>query len=192
MVAPSSIDVGAINENFVQLQAAVAKLSEGQQKLAAAQNTATSRIDELKADVGQVQRWAKQVSDQELKRAGSWTLRLPPGRWAVWLYGQKSPTYHSGDLLVFGCGVVGLGAIAVSAYKGAEVIAVDIETMKLDKAGVMGAEHLVNSKEENLNEKVRQLTFGEGPDVVIEAVGLPQTFIAAVDLVCFADRKSVV
>ena len=35
-------------------------------------------------------------------------------------------------VLVFGCGVVGLGAIAVSAYKGAEVIAVDIETMKLE------------------------------------------------------------
>lgn len=91
-------------------------------------------------------------------------------------------------VLVFGCGVVGLGAIAASAYKGAEVIAVDIERMKLDRAGVMGAEHRVNSKKENLNEKVRQLTFGEGPDVVIEAVGLPQTFMAAVDLVCFAGR----
>lgn len=91
-------------------------------------------------------------------------------------------------VLVFGCGVIGLGAIIAAASKGAHVIAVDIDSNKLEKAKNLGAEFTINSKETDLTAEVMKITSDDGPSVVIEAVGLPLTFRAAVDLVCFAGR----
>jgi len=91
-------------------------------------------------------------------------------------------------VLVFGCGMIGLGVIAASTYKGAKVIAVDIDDLKLKKAKALGAIYTVNSQKENLEKKIFQLTRGQGVNVVIEAVGLPETFKKAIDLVCFAGR----
>src|SRR2546427_543564 len=50
------------------------------------------------------------------------------------------------SLTVFGCGVIGLGAIAGAAERGATVIAVDIDDRKLELARKLGAQHGVNSK----------------------------------------------
>lgn len=91
-------------------------------------------------------------------------------------------------VLVFGCGMIGLGVIAASTYKGAKVIAVDIDDLKLKKAKALGAIYTVNSQKENLEKKIFQLTRGQGVNVVIEAVGLTETFKKAIDLVCFAGR----
>jgi len=91
-------------------------------------------------------------------------------------------------VLVFGCGMIGLGVIAASTYNGAKVIAVDIDDLKLKKAKALGAIYTVNSQKENLEKKIFQLTRGQGVNVVIEAVGLPETFKKAIDLVCFAGR----
>jgi 2-desacetyl-2-hydroxyethyl bacteriochlorophyllide A dehydrogenase len=92
-------------------------------------------------------------------------------------------------VLVFGCGMIGLGAIAaVGLHHGANVIAVDIEDGKLALARKAGASHVINSKTESLSERVLALTNGDGPHVVIEAVGAPATFLAAIELVCFAGR----
>ncbi len=92
------------------------------------------------------------------------------------------------NVLVFGCGAIGLGAIAGAAFRGAKVIAVDIDDQKLALAKRCGAAESINSMTESLEERVLELTGGHGPAVVIEAVGLPQTFKAAVDLVAFAGR----
>lgn len=89
-------------------------------------------------------------------------------------------------VLVFGCGMIGLGVIAASTYKGAKVIAVDIDDLKLIKAKALGANYTVNSQKENLEKKIFHLTRGQGVNVVIEAVGLTETFKKAIDLVCFA------
>ena len=91
-------------------------------------------------------------------------------------------------VLVFGCGMIGLGVIAASTYKGAKVIAVDIDDLKLKKAKALGAIYTVNSQKENLEKKIFHLTRGQGVNVVIEAVGLTETFKKAIDLVCFAGR----
>ncbi len=92
-------------------------------------------------------------------------------------------------VLVFGCGMIGLGAIAAAGlHRGATVIAVDIEDAKLAIAKKAGATHVINSRTENLHERLLALTDGHGPDVAIEAVGNPATFVAAVDEVCFAGR----
>lgn len=95
----------------------------------------------------------------------------------------------SDTVLVFGCGMIGLGAIASAAIeRGARIIAVDIDDAKLALARQCGAAHTLNSRQEKLLEAVAELTNGEGVNVVIEAVGLPQTYTQAVSVAAFAGR----
>jgi threonine dehydrogenase-like Zn-dependent dehydrogenase len=89
---------------------------------------------------------------------------------------------------VFGCGGIGLGAIAGSAFRGARTIAIDMDNKKLEVARKAGAKHLINTAREDLHEQLSSLTDGDGPDVVIEAIGLPFTFRAAVEEVAFTGR----
>jgi threonine dehydrogenase-like Zn-dependent dehydrogenase len=89
---------------------------------------------------------------------------------------------------VIGCGVVGLGAISASSFRGASTIAIDVDDRKLAVAGEAGAVHLINSSKQNLHEALAELTEGLGPDVVIEAVGTPATFRAAIDEVAYTGR----
>ena len=89
---------------------------------------------------------------------------------------------------VFGCGGVGLGAVAGSARRGATVIAIDVDDAKLSLAQQAGAHHAIHFKHDALHDRLRELTGATGPDVVIEAIGLPETFRAAVDEVSFKGR----
>ncbi|MBI2686563.1 MAG: zinc-binding alcohol dehydrogenase family protein [Acidobacteria bacterium] len=99
--------------------------------------------------------------------------------------GRVSPT---DQVLVLGCGAVGLGAIAASAFHGATVLAVDVDDRKLALAQRAGARAGINSKSQNLAERLHSLTEGLGPDVVIEAIGTPETFRLAVEIVAFTGR----
>jgi len=105
--------------------------------------------------------------------------------------------YHAADrgriaagetVAVFGCGVVGLGVIASAARRGARVIAIDVDDRKLALAQSAGARHGVNSEACDLHAALLELTDGDGPLVVVEAVGAPATFRAAVEEVAFAGR----
>jgi 2-desacetyl-2-hydroxyethyl bacteriochlorophyllide A dehydrogenase len=89
---------------------------------------------------------------------------------------------------VFGCGGVGLGAIAASHFFGARTIAVDIDEAKLEIARKAGADITIDTRREQLHERLLEITNGRGPDVVIEAIGLPQTFRSAVEEVSFTGR----
>ena len=89
---------------------------------------------------------------------------------------------------IFGCGGVGLGAIAASHFAGATTIVVDLDDDKLQLAKKAGTTHIVNSAQSRLHEQLLDLTDGRGPDVIIEAVGHPQTFRAAVEEVAFTGR----
>jgi len=89
---------------------------------------------------------------------------------------------------VFGCGMIGLGAIAGAASTGATVIAIDLDDQKLALAKTLGASHGINSMTGNLHAELESLTGGHGPDLVIEAVGHPSTYRAAVDEVAFTGR----
>ncbi|GAA2690908.1 S-(hydroxymethyl)mycothiol dehydrogenase [Nonomuraea recticatena] len=81
------------------------------------------------------------------------------------------------SVAVIGCGGVGNAAIAGSRLVGATtIIAVDVDDRKLDWARGFGATHTVNAKESDPVEAVRELTGGFGADVVIDAVGRPETF----------------
>ncbi|MFJ9588037.1 S-(hydroxymethyl)mycothiol dehydrogenase [Streptomyces acidicola] len=78
---------------------------------------------------------------------------------------------------VIGCGGVGDAAIAGSKLAGAaKIIAVDIDDRKLQTARALGATHTVNSREADPVQGIRDLTGGFGADVVIEAVGRPETY----------------
>ena len=81
------------------------------------------------------------------------------------------------SIAVIGCGGVGNAAIAGARLAGAStIIAVDIDDTKLEWAEEFGATHTVNSRQTDPVEKVRELTGGFGTDVVVEAVGRPQTY----------------
>jgi threonine dehydrogenase-like Zn-dependent dehydrogenase len=89
---------------------------------------------------------------------------------------------------IFGCGGVGLGAIAGAARRGATIFGIDVDDAKLSLAQAAGATHVIHSQREPLHERLQELTAGHGPDVVIEAIGLPATFRAAVEEVAFTGR----
>jgi threonine dehydrogenase-like Zn-dependent dehydrogenase len=89
---------------------------------------------------------------------------------------------------VFGCGGIGLGAIAASAFRKANTIAIDMDPAKLEVARKAGAVHLIDTKSEDLHARLQEITGGRGPDVTIEAIGLPETFRAAVEEVAFTGR----
>lgn len=101
---------------------------------------------------------------------------------------DRGEVSDSDTVMVFGCGMIGLGAVARAVNRGASVIAVDIDDGKLDTAHRVGAAHGVNSTKGNLHAEVEKITDGQQPDVAIEAAGLPVTCRAAVDEVAFAGR----
>jgi S-(hydroxymethyl)mycothiol dehydrogenase len=81
------------------------------------------------------------------------------------------------SVAVFGCGGVGDAAIAGAVLGGATtVIAVDVDDRKLEWAKRVGATHVINSQREDPVERIRQLTNGNGVDLAIEAIGLPETY----------------
>ncbi|MFJ1709672.1 S-(hydroxymethyl)mycothiol dehydrogenase [Kitasatospora sp. NPDC088346] len=81
------------------------------------------------------------------------------------------------SVAVIGCGGVGSAAIMGSRLAGAaRIIAVDLDERKLATARRLGATHTVNSSERDAVEAIRELTGGHGADVVIEAVGRPETY----------------
>nr|WP_205864156.1 S-(hydroxymethyl)mycothiol dehydrogenase [Planosporangium mesophilum] len=81
------------------------------------------------------------------------------------------------SVAVIGCGGVGDAAIAGAALAGATtIIAVDVDPRKLEWARGFGATHTVNSRETDPVEAIREITDGHGADVVIEAVGRPDTY----------------
>ena len=81
------------------------------------------------------------------------------------------------SIAVIGCGGVGNAAIAGAKVAGATtIIAVDISDAKLEQARHFGATHIVNSANTDPVEAIRSLTGGHGADVVVEAVGRPETY----------------
>lgn len=81
------------------------------------------------------------------------------------------------SIAVIGCGGVGNGAIAGATLAGATtIIAVDTDERKLEWARGFGATHTVNARETDAVEAIKAATGGFGADVVVEAVGRPETW----------------
>lgn len=89
---------------------------------------------------------------------------------------------------VIGCGMVGLGALASSVHRGAKVIAIDMDDSKLAIAKKIGAQDVINPNMGKLHDTLLEFTGGDGPDVIIEAVGSPATYRTAVEEVAYTGR----
>ena len=101
---------------------------------------------------------------------------------------SRAQVTDSDVVLVIGCGMVGMGAVVRSALRGATVVAADIDDEKLQLAREMGASYTLNTKTDDVNSRLLEMTSGFGPDVVIEAVGSTPTYQMAVDVVAFTGR----
>ena len=91
-------------------------------------------------------------------------------------------------VMVIGCGMIGVGAIVRAALRGAKVIAVDVDNKKLKLAKRLGVQYTINSVDENLHERTQEITRQRGADVIIEAVGRPETYIASISEVTYTGR----
>jgi len=93
---------------------------------------------------------------------------------------NTAPVTRGDSVAVIGCGGVGDAAILGARLAGARtIIGVDIDPRKLEWARQFGATHVINSRETDPVERIRELTGGNGADVVIEAIGHPETYLQA-------------
>jgi alcohol dehydrogenase len=106
---------------------------------------------------------------------------LPTGFEIGVQYGEVNP----GDIVaVIGSGPVGLSAVMTSRLYGpSKIISIDLDDARLKRATDFGATNTVNSGDADWKKQVLALTDGAGVDVAIEAVGLPQTFTMATEIV---------
>jgi alcohol dehydrogenase len=106
---------------------------------------------------------------------------LPTGFEIGVRYGRVKP----GDVVaVVGAGPVGLAAMMTAGLYGASrVIALDIDSNRLEQARGFGATDTVDSNDADWADQVRAMTDGLGVDVAVEAVGVPSTFQACTQVV---------
>jgi 2-desacetyl-2-hydroxyethyl bacteriochlorophyllide A dehydrogenase len=108
---------------------------------------------------------------------------------SVGFHAARRGRITQGDrVVVIGCGMIGMGAVAGAVARGATVIAMDVSEAKTEMARQYGATHTIVASSGHVPEQVEALTNGEGADVVIECVGLPATFTQAIDIVAFSGR----
>ncbi|KAG6724118.1 hypothetical protein I3842_03G241600 [Carya illinoinensis] len=82
------------------------------------------------------------------------------------------------SVAVIGIGGVGSSCLQIArAFGASDIIAVDVQDEKLQKAKAFGATHTINAIQEDAIEKIREITGGLGVDIAVEALGKPQTFL---------------
>jgi len=91
------------------------------------------------------------------------------------------------DVLITGCGPVGLMTLLIAHARGARtIVAADVSDYRIQFARRLGADHIVNPKSESMVEKVRDITRGEGVDVLLEMSGAPSAIVQGLSLVKYA------
>lgn len=87
-------------------------------------------------------------------------------------------------IAILGCGPIGLMGVAIARACGASlIIASEPHPFRRELAKRMGADIVVNPKEQDLVEIVRVETRGDGVDAVAEMSGYPQAFLQAIEIV---------
>ena len=90
------------------------------------------------------------------------------------------------DVLIIGAGPIGLFALLAARQKCKRVAVADILDNRLALAKEYGADAVVNTKSQSLEEFTKEFTNGNGFDVCIEACGAPETFLGCIDNAAFA------
>ena len=90
------------------------------------------------------------------------------------------------DVLILGAGPIGLFALLAARQKCKRVVVADILDNRLALAKEYGADAVVNTKSQSLEEFTKEFTNGNGFDICIEACGAPETFLGCIDNAAFA------
>lgn len=105
---------------------------------------------------------------------------------------DRAKVTDADTVMVIGCGMIGIGAVVCAAIRGAKVIAVDVDDQKLDLTKQLGASYVINSQNENLHERTWEITGKRGADVIIEAAGRPESYLAAASESSFSGRVAYI
>ena len=101
---------------------------------------------------------------------------------AVALNGVDMANPRMGEtVVVYGCGLIGLGVVASLVHRGCVVVAVDMLSARLKVAGELGADYLIDASKEDEKEKVLKLVPG-GADFVFECTGNPACIEPSIEL----------
>lgn len=91
-------------------------------------------------------------------------------------------------VLVIGAGAIGLFALLSAKMKNAKVYVCDVYEDRLKYAKKLGADGVINASKEDLMKRVSEITDNHGMDLVMEAVGLPQTFLNSIEAAAFGSK----
>ena len=106
---------------------------------------------------------------------------LPTGFECGVLSGKVQP---GASVAIVGSGPIGLATLLTAQlYSPAQIIMIDLDDNRLEVARQFGATHTINSADGDAIEKIHAITGGRGVDTVIEAVGVPATFLLCQNLV---------
>ena len=109
---------------------------------------------------------------------------------AVGLYGVDMANPRMGEtVVVYGCGLIGLGVIAALVHRGCVVAAVDKLSARLKIAGDLGADYLIDASSSDVKDEVLKIT-PDGADVVFESTGNPDCIDPSIEL-CRRDGSYV-
>lgn len=96
---------------------------------------------------------------------------------------NRAPLLTNDTVVVIGAGTIGLFILQAARLRGAgKVFISDINEFRLDVAGKLGADEVINPEKSNLKEIVLKNTKNKGVDVAFEAVGFAGTFQDAVSV----------
>lgn len=85
---------------------------------------------------------------------------------------------------IIGTGSIGLTILLAAKARGAsKVIMIDVFDNRLQKAKELGADYTINSKNEDVSERIKEILDGDMPEIVCEAAGRPETVQLAAEIV---------
>lgn len=98
---------------------------------------------------------------------------------------SRAQINETDTVLVVGAGPIGLFALIAAKQKCKKIVVADILDNRLELAKEYGADAVINTKKQSLEEFTAEFTDGNGFDVCIEACGAPETFLACIDSAAF-------
>ena len=101
---------------------------------------------------------------------------------------DRGDVMEGDNVLIYGAGPAGLIALDMCKKIGTTVIMSEVVDGRLDRAKKMGADYCINSLKEDVEARVKDITGGEGPNVIIDCAGLPQMLDQFVRMVSFGGR----
>lgn len=96
------------------------------------------------------------------------------------------------NVLVLGAGPIGIFAMISAKIKGANVYIADFLQNRLDIAMELGANGFINLTDADIKERTLELTNNNGMDVVVEATGVPESFLNAINTSAFGGRIALI